>query len=208
MSSESGAYYGGHDDDEMMSYTDHDATSIEDMGNGYHTDDEPHDMMEHYTDPGSTSSHDMMERYTDPDSTSFHDMMEHSYDYNSDNLMEHYIDNDTSSMMASFDDNDLPCMSGYTDYSFDNMQEEMDDGATVHKVYYPKLARGATYNPSSPRRSNMRTTMRSCYQAPSTSRRHPKEDIGPALAQCERCNGPGPSKKGGPYYVYNMYIVL
>ena len=125
MSSESGAYYGGHDDDETMSYTDHDATSIEDMGNGSYTDNEPHDTMEHYTDP---------------DSTSFHDMMEHSYDYNSDVLMEHYIDNTSTSMHES------------------------------SKVYYPKLARGATYDPPSPRRSNMRTTTRSCYQAPSTSR--------------------------------------
>ena len=116
MSSESGAYYGGHDDEETMSYTNHDATSIEDMGNGYYTDDDPHDMMEHYTDPNSMS---------------IHNMMEHSYDYNSDDLMEHYIDNDTASMVASFDNNDLPCMSDYFDYSFDNMQEEMDDGATV-----------------------------------------------------------------------------
>ena len=102
MSSESRAYYGGHDDEETMSYTEHDATSIEDMGNGSYTDDEAHDMIEHYTDPGSTSFHDMMERYTDPDSMSINNM------------------------------------SDYFDYSFDNMQEEMDDGATVHKVYYTK----------------------------------------------------------------------
>ena len=121
MSSESGAYYGGHDDEETMSYTDHDATSIEDMGNDYYTDDEPHDMMEHYTDPDSTSFHDMMEHYTDPDSKSIDNMMEHSYDYNSDDLMEQHIDNDTSSMMARFDDYDLSCMSDYFDYSVDNM---------------------------------------------------------------------------------------
>ena len=98
MSSESGAYYGGHDDEETMSYTDHDATSIEDMGNDYYTDDEPHDMMEHYTDPDSTSFHDMMEHYTDPDSKSIDNMMEHSIDYN------------TASMVGSFNDYDLPRM--------------------------------------------------------------------------------------------------
>ena len=72
MSSESGAYYGGHDDDETMSYTDHDASSIAAKGYDSYTDNEPHDMMEHYTDP---------------DSTSFNNMMEHSYDYNSNHLM-------------------------------------------------------------------------------------------------------------------------
>ena len=49
MSSESGAYYGGHDDEETMSYTDHDDASMDDMGNDYYTNDEPHDMMKQYT---------------------------------------------------------------------------------------------------------------------------------------------------------------
>ena len=40
MSSESGTYYGGHDDEATMSYTDHDDASIEDMGYNHYTDDE------------------------------------------------------------------------------------------------------------------------------------------------------------------------
>ena len=82
-------------------------------------------MMEHYTNPDSTSFHDMMEHSYDYNS---HDMMEHSYDHNYDVLMEHYIDNTSTSMRQA------------------------------SKVYYPKLARGATYEPSSSRRSNIRTT--------------------------------------------------
>ena len=154
------------------------------MGYGSYTNNEPHDMMEHYTDP---------------DSMSINNMMEHSYNYNSDGLMEHYMDNDTSSMVESFIDNDLPCMSDYYDY-VNNMQEEIDDGATVHKVNYPKLARGATYDPSSPRRSNMRTTMRSCYQAPSTSRWRPKEDIAKVVKHGQYSRRPKKDTKMAPNY--------
>lgn len=181
MSRESESNYGGKDDvEDTMSHMDYDASYIEDLGDFY-TNNDPHDMMErhqdfryHYSVADYTSGNDM-ERYHDVNQPSSYGI---DFDYSSVHDMERYHDSDytsyndnevqTSSYASSYgtdfdyaddmvenvSDYHSSCMCDDIDYTFDNMQEEMNPITTVFKD-------GITYYGSSSRRSPDKSTMHS-----------------------------------------------